>query len=115
MTPNEIAEENLRKLCGVTGASYSPDHKSYSPVGNPEYPGPWVSIVMGEYVYYILAGHIRRETTRGFYGYSDATCYYIYPNAPMPSAEVIASALLLLRNDPSIFSKWCLRDARPYA
>jgi hypothetical protein len=36
----------------------------------------------------------------------EATCFYIATGREIPSAEVIASALLELKNNPRLFEKW---------
>jgi hypothetical protein len=41
-------------------------------------------------------------TTRG-------TCFYL-PNQQLPTAEKIASALLQLKSNPTLFKKWAGRD-----
>jgi hypothetical protein len=33
------------------------------------------------------------------------TCFFV-PNQELPSAEQIATALLMLKNDPTLFDKW---------
>lgn len=107
LTPHEIADQNLRHICKVLGASYSPDHRSFSPLRDPAYPGPWARIVLGGAEYYITAGYVVRLVR----GYEASTCYYPYPSAvaACPNPELVASALLLLRNDPTIFDRWCGR------
>jgi hypothetical protein len=39
----------------------------------------------------------------------EQTCFFI-PKQAMPSAEQIATALLMLKNDPTLFDKWALKD-----
>jgi hypothetical protein len=39
----------------------------------------------------------------------EQTCFFV-PNQGMPSAEQIATALLMLKNDPTLFDKWAVRD-----
>lgn len=115
MTPREMAEENLRKLCAVTGASYSPDHTSFSPLKDPSYPGPWVRIELSGDVYYISAGYVQR-TKAGIdpqlFVQGTHTCYYVFApsSLPIPNAESVASALLLLHHDPKIYERWSERD-----
>jgi hypothetical protein len=41
------------------------------------------------------------------------TCFSIVGDVDMPSAEIVASALLQLKNNPSLFEKW--RQQRGYA
>ena len=42
----------------------------------------------------------------------EATCFSVAANPDMPSAEVVASALLQLKNNPRLFEKW--RQLRGY-
>lgn len=119
LTPAEIADQNLRHLCAVTGATYSPDHKAYSPMGNIAYPGPWVRIVLQGTEFYICAQYIIKMGP----SYRSGTCFYLSKTYEVneavtgektPYAEQVASALLLLRNDPSIFDRWAQHNG-PYA
>ena len=43
----------------------------------------------------------------------DQTCFFI-PNKSMPSAELIATALLMLKNDPTLFDKWAVKDGESF-
>lgn len=112
--PEELADENLRKLCAVTGAEHHKDHWMLSPMGNPTYPGPWVRVKVGEVTYTICVQYAIMEKA----GISFGTCYYIFPVTGetqfIPHAEVVASALFLVKNDPNMFEKWSLQDG-PYA
>jgi len=38
--------------------------------------------------------------------HSKSTCFSIATDPDMPSAEVVASALLQLKNNPRLFKKW---------
>lgn len=106
----KLADDNLRRVCALVGASYSPNHIAFSPVGNNGYPGPWVRLEVGDLVFYVVVGHVRCERKGG--SCIGMTCYYSWPanEIGMPQAEVVASALLLLHHDPSIFTKWQLQD-----
>jgi hypothetical protein len=42
----------------------------------------------------------------------EATCFSVAADQDMPSAEVIASALLQLKNNPRLFAKW--KELRGY-
>ena len=37
---------------------------------------------------------------------SESTCFSVAEDSDMPSAEVVASALLQLKNNPRLFNKW---------
>jgi hypothetical protein len=41
------------------------------------------------------------------------TCFFV-PNQEMPSAELIATALLMLKNDPTLFDKWAVKDGESF-
>ena len=43
----------------------------------------------------------------------EETCFFV-PNQGMPSAEQIAIALLMLRNDPTLFDKWAVKDGESF-
>jgi hypothetical protein len=111
LTPDELADQNLRHLCAVTGASYSPDHSAWSPVDSSTYPGPWVRIAINQCEYYISAGLVSKVKPHA--GGRQRTCYFVWQQK-LPYAEVVASALLLLKNDPAIFDRWATHDG-PYA
>jgi hypothetical protein len=43
----------------------------------------------------------------------EETCFFV-PNQRMPSAEQIATALLMLKNDPTLFDKWAVKDGESF-
>ena len=43
----------------------------------------------------------------------EETCFFL-PNQEMPSGERIATALLMLRNDPTLFDKWAVKDGESF-
>jgi hypothetical protein len=43
----------------------------------------------------------------------EETCFFV-PSQGMPSAEQIATALLMLKNDPSLFDKWAVKDGESF-
>ena len=43
----------------------------------------------------------------------EETCFFV-PNQGMPSAEQIATALLMLKNDPTLFDKWAVKDGESF-
>ena len=59
--------------------------------------------------------HVRDRYVRRIRGVQDAksryeeTCFFV-PNQGMPSAEQIATALLMLKNDPTLFDKWAVKN-----
>ena len=63
--------------------------------------------------------HVRDRYVRRIRGVKDAKCCYdetcfFVPNQGMPSAEQIGTALLMLKNDPSLFDKWAVRDGESF-
>ncbi len=63
--------------------------------------------------------HVRDRYVRRLRGVKDAkfryeeTCFFV-ANQGMPSAEQIATALLMLKNDPTLFDKWAVRDGESF-
>ena len=63
--------------------------------------------------------HVRDRYVRRIRGVKDAksryeeTCFFV-PNQGMPSAEQIATALLMLKNDPTLFDKWAVKDGESF-
>ena len=63
--------------------------------------------------------HVRDRYVRRIRGVKDAksryevTCFFV-PNQGMPSAELIATALLMLNNDPTLFDKWAVKDGESF-
>jgi hypothetical protein len=59
--------------------------------------------------------HVRDRYVRRLGGAKDnksryeQTCFFV-PNQGMPSAEQIATVLLMLKHDPTLFDKWAVRD-----
>ncbi len=43
----------------------------------------------------------------------ERTCFFV-PNQEMLSAEQIATALLMLKNDPTLFDKWAVKDGESF-
>lgn len=116
-TPEELATENLMRICVNTGASYSSDHVAWSPLEAPGYPGPWVRIALGDATYYISVGWVVR--TRGILApvrFYERTCVHFVDDAgrAMPHSEHVANALLLLKNNPALFDAWKRHDG-PHA
>jgi hypothetical protein len=63
--------------------------------------------------------HVRDRYVRRLRGGKDAksryeeTCFFV-PNQGLPSAEQIATALLMLKNDPTLFDKWAVKDGESF-
>src|SRR5229473_450251 len=59
----------------------------------------------------VLANHSRNflvdyEFVRVISPHGKSTCFSVAADPDMPSAEVVASALLQLKNNPRLFKKW---------
>jgi len=63
--------------------------------------------------------HVRDRYVTRLRGREDAksryehTCFFI-PNQGMPTAEQLATALLMLKNDPTLFDKWAVKDGESF-
>jgi hypothetical protein len=63
--------------------------------------------------------HVRDRYVRRIRGVKDAksryeeTCFFV-PDQGMPSAEQIATALLMLKHDPTLFDKWAVKDGESF-
>jgi hypothetical protein len=63
--------------------------------------------------------HVRDRYVRRLRGVKDAnsryeeTCFFV-PNQGMPIAEQIATALLMLKNDPTLFDKWAVKNGESF-
>jgi hypothetical protein len=63
--------------------------------------------------------HVRDRYVRRLRGGKDAksryvgTCFFV-PNQGMPIAEQIATALLMLKNDPTLFDKWAVKNGESF-
>lgn len=79
-------------------------------VGATEYPGSpdrlCVIFKVGAYEFVVRQNRIYRKFVGG--DVESKTCYY--PSVPMPAPEIIASALLHLRHDPTIYDRWYRQD-----
>jgi len=63
--------------------------------------------------------HVRDRYVRRIRGGEDLksgyveTCFFV-PNQGMPSAELIATALLMLQSDPTLFDKWATKNGESF-
>jgi hypothetical protein len=86
-TPAERAEEYLERIAALTGAKQD-DDGAYR-------------LTTGRMRFLVSYKFVRVISRRG-----EATCFSVATDPDMPSAEVVASALLQLKNDPRLFKKW---------
>ncbi|MCU1241445.1 MAG: hypothetical protein JWO71_2171 [Candidatus Acidoferrum typicum] len=86
-TAAERAEEYLERIAALTGAEQYDDG-----------------------TYHLTAGRIRFRLDYKFVGVishgGESTCFSVVAYPDLPRAEVIASALLQLKNNPGLFEKW---------
>jgi hypothetical protein len=86
-TPTERAAEYLKRIAGLTGAEQ----------------------VRGD-SYWLRAGRrnflVDYKFVRVISPHGKSTCFSVAADPDMPSAEVVASALLQLKNNPRLFKKW---------
>lgn len=87
------AAEYLKRVARLTGAEHVHD-ESYR-------------LRVGRRSFLVDSKFVRVISRRG-----EATCFSVAADPDMPSAEVVASALLQLKNNPRLFEKW--RQLRGY-
>jgi hypothetical protein len=84
-TPDERAAEYLQRIAGLTGAKLDDDG-----------------------TYHLTAGrmHFRVDYKFVISHCGKSTCFSVVEYPDFPRAELIASALLQLKNNPRLFEKW---------
>ncbi len=86
-TPAQRAAEYLKRVAALTGAKQ-----------------------IGVDSYWLRAGHRDFLVDYKFVSliapHGKSTCFSVAADPDMPSAEVVASALLHLKNNPRLFKKW---------
>ena len=86
-TPAQRAAKYLKRVAALTGAEQ----------------------VRGD-SYWLRAGHrnflVDYKNVRLLSHHGKSTCFSVAEDPDMPSAEVVASALLQLKNNPGLFKKW---------
>lgn len=88
----DLAVANLERVARLVGASFTYDS---------------ATLQIGRYAYLIRPDEIRRQLVDSMCPYQE-TCLRVRPDMPRP--EKIASILLLLKNDPTIFDRWAQQD-----
>jgi hypothetical protein len=107
VTPNEMhlanqkARANLLKVVQAVGAKFA-----NSPLPPP---GQETRVLLkaGGGQFLVTPGLVYKYI-RNLDDYSYGTCFHF--TAPVPYDEYVASALLLLKNDPTIFDRWARQD-----
>jgi hypothetical protein len=90
-TPTERAAEYLERIAGLTGATQADDGTYHLSVRRMRF--------LVDYKFVRVISH--RD---------EATCFSVVAYPDIPRAEVIASALLQLKNNPRLFEKWRQRQ-----
>jgi len=86
-TPSESAAKYLKRVAALTGAE--------------QVCGDSYSLGTGRKHFLVDSRFVRLVSRHG-----KSTCFFVATESSMPSAEVVASALLLLKNNPKLFRKW---------
>ena len=89
------AAEYLKRVARLTGAEHVHD-ETYR-------------LKAGRRTFLVDYKFIRVISRRG-----EATCFSVAADPDMPSAEVVASALLQLKNNPKLFEKWRKMQGYPF-
>lgn len=88
------AKNYLRRIAALTGATYV---------------GDGYILDVGTNTFHLRERHVSRlqGTTNAKRRYGQ-TCYW--PNKAMPAAEQVATALLMLKNNPTLFDRWAAQS-----
>jgi hypothetical protein len=86
-TPAERAAEYLERIAWLTGAKQDDDGTYH--------------LTAGRRHFLVGSNSVRVASHRG-----ESTCFSVVAYADIPRAELIASALLQLKNNPRLFEKW---------
>jgi hypothetical protein len=93
-TPAQRAAKYLERIVALTGAKHN-----Y---------GDSYRLIVGRRHFLVDARFVRLISHRG-----ESTCFEVATDRAIPSAEVVASALVQLKSNPRLFEKW--RERRGYA
>jgi hypothetical protein len=94
-TPSERAAKYLKRIAALTGARQIHGN-SYS-LGTAR-------------KFFVVDPKFVRLISR----HSQSTCFSVASDPDMPGAEVVASALLQLKNNPKLFKKWRKHQGCPF-
>src|SRR5258706_10884542 len=86
-TPRRQAAKYLERIAALTGARQEYDGSYRLTAGGKEF---------------VLDSRFVSDLSSRY----KSTCFYIATDREIPSAEIIASALLELKNNPRLFEKW---------
>jgi hypothetical protein len=86
-TPTQQAAEYLKRVARLTGAEHVRDDSYWLRAGRRDF--------LVDYKFVRVISH-----------HDKSTCFSVATAPATPSSEVIASALLQLKNNPKLFKKW---------
>jgi len=86
-TPAQRAAKYLKRVAALTGAEQGPDDRYWLRAGRRNF------LVDSKFVRVISQP-------------GKSTCFSVATDPDIPSAEIVASALLQLKNNPKLFKKW---------
>jgi hypothetical protein len=86
-TPTQRAAEYLKRVAALTGAEQVRGDSYWLRAGRRSF--------LVDYKFVRVISH-----------HGKSTCFSVAADPDMPSAEVVASALLQLKNNPRLFKKW---------
>ena len=86
-TPTDRAEEYLKRVAALTGAQQDDDGAYLLTTGR-------IRFLVGDKFVRVISHH------------GESTCFSVPADWDMPRAEVVASALLQLKNNPRLLKKW---------
>ena len=93
-TPGDRAEEYLERIAALTGAQQDDDGAYLLTTGR-------MRFLVGDKFVRVISHH------------GESTCFSAAEDSDMPRAELVASALLQLKNNPGLLDKW--RELQGYA
>ena len=94
-TPAQRAAEYLKRVAALTGAEQVRGDSYWLRAGRRNF--------LVDYKFVRVISHD-----------SKSTCFSVAGDPDMPSAEVVASALLQLKNNPRLFKKWRKRQGSAF-
>ncbi len=93
-TPAQHAAEYLKRVVALTGAEQ---------VGG----SYWLKVGRRNFL-------VDYKFVRVISNHGRSTCFSVATDSDMPNAEVVASALLQLKNNPRLFKKWRKQPGSPF-
>jgi hypothetical protein len=94
-TPSERAARYLKRVAALTGAKHVQGNSYILPVARK--------------LFLVNCKFVRLLSRRG-----KSTCFSLIGDLDTPRAEIVASVLLQLKNNPKLFKKWRKRPGCPF-